>query len=384
MAVDPSKLVVVMALGNAQSQPAGVPLGEAAPRVRVTSGTGTAAQKTWNLRRPVTVIGSQRQAQIVLRDEAISKSHCAIVNDGRTVLLCDLHSSTGTRCNEQPVSTALLNDGDVVQIGPMSIQVAINSRKRTDESLSGWTFNDPLKQPEPLNLQIAPASGGAARSVRIEQSVAVIGRAPSAAIHLDHADVSLAHALIFVHHGRPVIYDLGSRKGLLINGQKQTSAPLADGDRLTIGPFDVVVRVAASQRSAARADTRPASRAPNSAPPNSGQTLLEVPQPAAKPQELVAADQRRERELKSNAAYQAEAERRLVQRQAELDALAESLKQQREHLEAAAAALDERRRILDERAAQLDARQLRLEQRERRPAEVEAFNGPRGCLRVHN
>ncbi|MBI4718161.1 MAG: hypothetical protein HY763_10180 [Planctomycetes bacterium] len=51
-----------------------------APFVRITAGVGSASQKTWNIRRPVTLIGSTRPAHIVLHDRDVSNAHCVIVN----------------------------------------------------------------------------------------------------------------------------------------------------------------------------------------------------------------------------------------------------------------------------------------------------------------
>jgi pSer/pThr/pTyr-binding forkhead associated (FHA) protein len=371
-----------MLTGNAQLQQAKVSLGEAAPRVRVTTGVGTAGQKTWNLRRPVTVIGSQRGSHIVLRDESISKSHCAIINDGHAVLLCDLHSRTGTRCNDQPVSVTLLNDGDVVQVGPTAIQVAINIQQRKDESMSGWRFADPLRQPDPLTVcvewrgftaQAGSPANAESRLVSIEQSVAVIGRSPSAALCLDHEDVSLAHALLFVLDGRAAICDLGSRKGLLINGERKPLALLSDGDRVAIGAFALGMRLAATQRLCASTSADPPARDVHAPAKPSADRPTD---PTHSASETAAEYERWRRARETFAAEQTESEQKLSQRQAELEALAESLTRQRQHLESASAALDERRRALDDRSAQLDARQLRIEQRERRVEGTEAVAGP--------
>ncbi len=74
-----------------------------APRVRITAGVGSAAQKTWNIRRPVTLIGSKRPAHIVLHDRDISPAHCVIINTGVDVLLKDLYTHSGTLCDDSRV-----------------------------------------------------------------------------------------------------------------------------------------------------------------------------------------------------------------------------------------------------------------------------------------
>src|SRR3990172_11824147 len=118
-----------------------VELPAGAPQIRVTAGAGSAGQKTWTLRRPVTVIGSRRPAHIVLHDEDISNAHCVIVNTGSEVLLKDLHTSSGTQLNKTRVNLAVLADGDVITLGDTTIQVAIQfPESNLDDSGFGMKF----------------------------------------------------------------------------------------------------------------------------------------------------------------------------------------------------------------------------------------------------
>ncbi len=82
-----------------QVREATLTLPSSAPLVRITAGIGSAGQKTWNLRRTVTLIGSHRPAHIVLHDRDVSGAHCVIVNTGTDILLKDLRSREGTFCN---------------------------------------------------------------------------------------------------------------------------------------------------------------------------------------------------------------------------------------------------------------------------------------------
>ena len=120
-----------MSSGQTQQRDELLTLPEGAPRVRITAGLGTASQKSWYLRRPVTLIGSRRRAFIVLHGEAVAKAHCVIVNTGSVVLLKDLHTEAGTLCNSKGVDLIVLRDGDLVQIGSTLIQVAIQTFRTT-------------------------------------------------------------------------------------------------------------------------------------------------------------------------------------------------------------------------------------------------------------
>lgn len=213
-------------------------LPSAAPTVRVTAGIGTATQKTWNLRRPITLIGSRRPAHILLHDQGVARAHCVIVNTGAEVLIKDLHTAEGTFCNKNRVDLAILNDGDVITVGETRLQIAIQSGSRLmDDSGLGMEIGDPLKFPEPVLLRTANGD----KQWRVDDAVALIGRHESAAVVLDHEDISARHAVIFRFIDRPAVYDLGSRTGLSVGDSPCAQARLKDGSNLVFGPVVLVV-----------------------------------------------------------------------------------------------------------------------------------------------
>jgi len=209
-----------------------------APLIRVTAGAGSAGQKTWNLRRPVTVIGSRRPAHIVLHDEDISNAHCVIVNTGTEVLLKDLHTSSGTQLNKTRVNLAVLTDGDVIALGDTTIQVAIQvPDSGLDDSGCGLKFADPTKFPGPVSLHLIHTD----KHWTIGDAVALIGRHDDATVRLDHADVSSRHALLFRVGSGAALFDLGSRTGLWVNDQRCSLTPLHNEDRITVGTFGLSI-----------------------------------------------------------------------------------------------------------------------------------------------
>ena len=217
-----------------------------APRVRITAGAGSPGQKTWNLRRPVTLIGSRRPASIVLHDRDISAAHCVILNTGTDVLLKDLHTSSGTFCNKEKVGLTLLKDGDVVVVADTRIQVAIQiDHEQNDDSGCGLEFADPTKFAEPVKLQLAHTD----REWRIEDAVTLIGRHPAAAVRLDNEAVSIRQAILFRFGREPAIFDLSDRTGMTVNGEGHTLCQLKDGDRVGLGPC--VLSVGSSDSAAA-------------------------------------------------------------------------------------------------------------------------------------
>lgn len=210
-----------------------------APLIRITTGMGSAGQKTWNLRRPVTVIGSRRPAHIVLHDQDISNAHCAIVNTGTEVLLKDLHTSSGTQLNKTRVNLAVLADGDVITLGDTTVQVAIQVPDGgSDDSGFGMKFADPTKFPGPVSLHLIHTD----KQWSIEDAVVLIGRHDDATVRLDHPDMSSRHAILFRVGNGPAIFDLGSRTGLWVNGQRCSLTPLQNDDRITVGAFGLLLK----------------------------------------------------------------------------------------------------------------------------------------------
>lgn len=254
-----------------------------APQIRVTAGVGSAGQKTWNLRRPVTLLGSKRPAHIVLHDRGISVAHCAIVNTGTDVVLFDLHTSGGTFRGKDRVDLVALQDGDVISLGETTIHVAIRQPSaNADDSGAGIEYVDPTLMVDPVSVSLIHTDS----RWTIERAVALIGRLDNAAIRLDHAEVSTRHALLFRFGRQPAVFDLGGRAGVWVNGQKRDISTLVDGDRITVGPFGLQLQIPESanatnlpQASASTATTVAPAES-NTVPPTSVQTSAPATQPA--------------------------------------------------------------------------------------------------------
>lgn len=222
--------------GTVQIERPELELPPSAPSVRITAGVGSANQKTWNVRRPVTLIGSSRPAHIALHDHDVTKAHCVIVNTGKDVLLKDLHTASGTQCNNIPVDLIALKDGDVITVGGTRIQIAIRSidtDAQKDDSGCGMEFIEPTKFPQPVAVRLEHTDS----IWQIEDAVVLLGRHSNAGIRIDHADVSTRHALFFMCNDEPAVFDLGSRTGVGVNGNPCAVSALCTGDRVSIGPM---------------------------------------------------------------------------------------------------------------------------------------------------
>ena len=203
-----------------------------APRIRIIAGLGSAAQKTWNVRRPVTLIGSRRPAHIVLHDPGISEAHCVLVNTGREVLLKDLHTKGGTFCRNTRVDITVVKDGDVVRVGNTTIQIAI---KYVEGAVR--TVSEPTRLTVPTKVGLVHTE----QAWPLEDAVTLVGRHPNAPIRLDHDDVRRRHAVFFRFGSELAVFELGKDESVRVNGVASPFAILAQGDRVSIGPFGLRV-----------------------------------------------------------------------------------------------------------------------------------------------
>ncbi len=101
----------------------------------------------------------------------------------------------------------------------------------------------------PLSGEAAPAApaagelvvqngrfAGARRS--LSASLNLLGRSPGCDIRLNVEGVNPLHCAILPTPGGLVLRDLDSGTGTFVNSQRVTACLLADGDTLTVGPFE--------------------------------------------------------------------------------------------------------------------------------------------------
>jgi hypothetical protein len=72
----------------------------------------------------------------------------------------------------------------------------------------------------------------------------VIGRGAEADLQLTDTGVSRRHAEVRVLGDTVEVHDLGSTNGTWVNGRRVQTASLRDGDRVTVGTTDLVLRAA--------------------------------------------------------------------------------------------------------------------------------------------
>lgn len=203
--------------------------------------------------QPVTLVGSRRDCDLPLEHPDVSKLHAAIVYTGRHLLICDLSSRSGTFVADRLVRVAAPANGEAVRVGPVALEFEglehVEAHRET-----GRGDSQAVKLASPVRFALADGP------VEITSRVAVIGRRGTCDIVLESPDVSLAHALVFVMDGRPAIFDLGSRSGTFLNGQRVVLAWINDDAPLRIGGIELNVSHTSATDETGLEDTMAAKR----------------------------------------------------------------------------------------------------------------------------
>lgn len=97
-----------------------------------------------------------------------------------------------------------------------------------------------------LTYELIFLSGNAApKRYPVDDSTIFIGRAPDCDIIIDDRTVSRHHAEVTFSGSQLVLRYLGSRDGIVVNGERVESAVLNEGDRIEVGDAVIVVNDAA-------------------------------------------------------------------------------------------------------------------------------------------
>ena len=74
------------------------------------------------------------------------------------------------------------------------------------------------------------------------QTRVVLGRGRDVDFHLEDPNVSRRHTVVYWEGGRMYVKDLGSTNGTFVNGRPVTAGPVKDGDIITVGGSEILVR----------------------------------------------------------------------------------------------------------------------------------------------
>ncbi|MCA8922278.1 MAG: FHA domain-containing protein [Planctomycetes bacterium] len=174
-------------------------------------------------------VGRAPSCEIHVPCKSVSKRHARLIRQGDQVVVEDLDSRNGLRVNGVEVASALLEPGDVLQLGRAVLRLKGRGLlSSADDSGFRLLENEPELQPRLVLI------GDASSSWDLSES-STIGCRPENAICLSALGVSRFHAEVVQQGEQWVIQDLGATNGVVVNGERVDSAVLQPGDEITIG-----------------------------------------------------------------------------------------------------------------------------------------------------
>ncbi len=239
-------------------------------------------EREYLLEKGAVTVGRAADNDIILPSPKLSRHHARLTATPDGVLLEDLGSTFGTTVNGEPVTTRLLQSGDLICLGDVRFRFEAPRPEETGEHtiVDLTVAGDPAVEQAALQatlthtlLDVSPEvareasrqdatfqvvladqttprlivrESGATRDVTLGQAPTVIGRGAACQVVLASQKASRRHAEVRQENGNYVLVDMGSTNGTLVNGQRITAPhTLKDGDLIAIGQAQIVFRAGA-------------------------------------------------------------------------------------------------------------------------------------------
>jgi len=212
--------------------------------------------RDWPVDAAQTLIGRDERAHVPLfGDPNVQPLHAVIQRQGALYMLQDPGTAMGIGLNGAKVASAVLQPGDIVQIGSHQLQFLMKSgaaHRSAEARARGGAAVAPLQPvaqaatgtpPAPVMPAATPASSYAlvaitgplaGRRFVVDRTLEIGREAPGIALVGD-AMASRRHAVVSATGRGLEITDDGSTNGTFVNGQRVTHAMLKTGDALQIG-----------------------------------------------------------------------------------------------------------------------------------------------------
>lgn len=140
-------------------------------------------------------------------------------------------------------------------VGPPEVEFFVDNKlKRGDLQVEGSLVqgDQPVEAPKPAapaavppkRAQLRVMEQDGVRAIPVDKELITIGRLSECDVVVNDSGASRRHAQIRTADGVSTITDLGSTNGTKVNGRDVQSAPLSNGDRITVGATQIEYRSA--------------------------------------------------------------------------------------------------------------------------------------------
>ncbi|MCY1015429.1 FHA domain-containing protein [Pyxidicoccus sp. MSG2] len=219
-------------------------------RLTVTqrSEAGAAPSNEIVLDDAVITLGRDKTCQVVLAQQAVSRNHARICQEGTLFFLEDLGSAYGTQVNGKPLPKGekrLLRNGDVIAIAQYDVRFERMTELNADVTSEKTSFiargmvKDAMRGLASGEERYLRFMNGPREGQRIE-----IGDAQEVVFGRDEKEVDVVlkddlvsrkHAKIRRDWSGTHVEDLGSRNGIKVNKKRVNRKALKDSDELEVG-----------------------------------------------------------------------------------------------------------------------------------------------------
>lgn len=197
---------------------------------------------------PTVTLGRDQSCTVVLPQQAVSRNHARISQEGQLFFVEDLGSAFGTQLNGKKLPKGekrLLNNGDVIAIAAFDLvfqriaglpkadggaeKTAFVAKALVREALGG------VKKGEGPYLRVMNGPREGEKFELSEGQELVIGRDPAVDLPFEDDLMSRRHLKVRRDWSGTHVEDLGSRNGIKVNRKKLTQKTLASKDELEVG-----------------------------------------------------------------------------------------------------------------------------------------------------
>jgi len=219
-------------------------------RLTVTqrSEAGSAAKPIEHvLDEAVITLGRDKGCQVVLAQQAVSRNHARISQEGSLFFLEDLGSAYGTQVNGKPLPKGekhRLRNGDVIVIAQFDVKfthvadVPMNVGSEKTSFVARSLVKDAMRGLKSGDSAYFRVMNGPREGERIELSDAqevIIGRDETADVIFKDDLISRRHVKLRRDWSGTHVEDLNSRNGIKVNKKKVNRKTLKDGDEIEVG-----------------------------------------------------------------------------------------------------------------------------------------------------
>ncbi len=181
-------------------------------------------------------VGRARDNDITIENLAVSRNHARVrVVEGKYIIT-DLNSANGTYVNGVRITKTEIMHNDVVTIGKHNL-IFLN-KELSDEQIISDAFGADrtmIVDRSPAGVLVVTTGKQKNQDFKLTKKETTIGRSTNNDVKIHDWFVSKQHASIVKDKNNYFIKDLGSWRGVVVNGQPVKDAQLKDGDDIKLG-----------------------------------------------------------------------------------------------------------------------------------------------------